>query len=246
MLHAIGSRKARLAHFRAAGLRVPLEDIVTSAVFGPLLFLSPADRDQCLRGLFGRLGLDMSACTGLLTLSLWPRCATDRRFRTRSIEPDVLVRDPTGVVAVIEVKWGAPLDEDELAGQWAALSARERDGAHHLLVVRSRAGYSASISEDGAHLLSCGYGRWNPAVRLWCEIAQAMEDLAEDLAVPGHLKTWALVVADFLRREDGLSMQGWSGLGLTRVDRYRARFRPRFFAQLRPVRRVEGTELWKI
>ncbi|MBB6122936.1 hypothetical protein FHS92_000643 [Sphingobium subterraneum] len=238
MLHAVSARKARLHHFRNAGTRVPLEDVVTSTVFGPLLFLAETDRDRVLRALLVGLGFTDKRWSGLLTLSFWIKRPTDPRIRPRSIEPDLIISDERGIVLLTEIKWGAPLDDGELAGQWACLDERERARARHLLIVRDKRPYHGQIRSDERLLRRYNLYPWPFKMHCWSDIAHSLEALGRSDAA-AHLRSWARTVAHFLRTEDGFAMRGWTRLELNAVEAYVPRFRQAWWSNLHIVSRVE-------
>ena len=137
MLHAINGRKARLGVFRSAGIRVPLEDVVTSTVFGPIEFMSPEDARRSIDLICEALALPLPTSVGPLRAVFWPRLPlADDALRVRYSEPDLVFADDVGLVMVVEIKWGAPLSENELAAQWSALSHVDRGRATHVLLVQ--------------------------------------------------------------------------------------------------------------
>jgi hypothetical protein len=113
VLHAVVRRKAS-TFLRSKGTRTPLEDIITSTVFGPLQFFAPADALEALTVAFDlpRPQWTPAACW----FGFWPRGVDD------SIEPDLSVRFEGGhgerVTLLVEVKWNAPFGEAQALRQW--------------------------------------------------------------------------------------------------------------------------------
>lgn len=114
MMHAQIQRKRR---------RIALiEDEVTSTIFEPLCYLDPADAwDACLAA-FGRPAVfDGMPSPDDLELCFWPKWNYPGR---RYVEPDLVLRALTGGVLratiIIEVKWGARLEDEQLFVQWKA------------------------------------------------------------------------------------------------------------------------------
>lgn len=214
MLHAINSRKARLGAFRSAGSRVPIEDVVTSTVFGPLEFMSPEDRRAAVDCLEEALAIRQSGSLGPVQVRFWPRLQlADDALRARYVEPDLILADAAGAFLVVEVKWGAKLGEHELAAQWVALSPSERRRSFHLLLVQETERYREAIQIDAALLERRGFTPWHAVVRSWksltaLPIAAARHERSEGV------RLWAAAVSDFVRREHRFSMHGWDQIGL--------------------------------
>lgn len=125
MMEAVARRKAHWL-FRAgseknfSGMRRPQEDMVTSAVFGSIRLMSPEDR---LRAIEMLLGQNAFKATGFskyhdIEIELWPRLNGSQG--RRHVEPDVLLK-AADKTAVVEVKWHAPLSEQQLEQQIEAV-----------------------------------------------------------------------------------------------------------------------------
>ena len=104
------------------GKRRPQEDMVTSAVFGSVRLMSREDRFKAVELILGR---DAFHASGLanghnIEVELWPRLVS---LEGRShVEPDVLLRS-ADKTTIVEVKWHAPLSEQQLEQQIKAVGA---------------------------------------------------------------------------------------------------------------------------
>lgn len=237
MLHAVNSRKARLAAFRGAGLRVPLEDVVTSSIFGPLDFMNATDRKAAIELFIEALAIKRPAWSGEIRLLFWKkRAAVHPSMRKRYVEPDLIVADDKGARMVVEIKWGAPLGKQELAAQWSCLSPAERSAALHVLLVREPSRYRADIAVDGVMLGNAGLTPWRIVLCSWSDLARL-----DRLRVPSpRVRQWALAVADLLQREEQRVAHGWQNLMFRPVQRWFCGFRRPWFDAVRPVPRKES------
>lgn len=218
MLHAVNRKKARLDAFRGAGLKVPLEDMVTSTIFGPLLFLDQQEATDALRLLLSALELTPPAWTGPAHLSLWPKHKTIEHLRSNYVEPDAEIVDSSGNALVIEVKWGAPLSEYELASQWLALDEKARATSQHLLIVLERhSSYQTAIKADRNQIRQHCDVNWPIRMVTWRRMADAFHAIGADMRLNAGTRRWALGVHGFLRREDPRALGGWNELGLAEV-----------------------------
>jgi hypothetical protein len=242
MLHAINNRKARLSAFRGAGIRVPLEDVVTSTIFGPLEFMAPVDRERAIAGIAEALALPIPAAEGSLSAQFWPRFPLSQEgLRARYSEPDLVITDSAGPLVVVEVKWGAPLSENELAAQWISLAPLARRRAIHLLLVQDPEAYRHDFERDGALIEQIGEGPWRSFLKSW----RTMASLPLLTARPGTyeaVRRWADAVGAFLRREDRLALHGWDEIGLRLTKHLGWQFRQPWLSQFHTVEKYE--EWW--
>lgn len=218
MLHAVNRRKARLDVFRGAGLRVPLEDVVTSTVFGPLLFIDQAEAAAAINRLLATLGIARPDWAGPTHLELWPRRKAPPDLRSNYVEPDAEIVDAAGNSLMIEVKWRAPLGLNELAAQWLSLPPEARATSRHLLLVLETGPYAAAVASDRKLVAAaCDLG-WQLIPISWRRMADAFRAIGSDISLNAGTRRWALGVHGFLRREDPLSLVGWSGLEMAPVE----------------------------
>ena len=235
MLHAVNNRKARLGAFRGAGIRVPLEDVVTSTVFGPLEFMSAEDRRRSIDLVCEALAVEIAERRGPMRVLFWPRLpVSDASLRTRYSEPDLMLADDVGPVMVVEIKWGASLSERELASQWTAIGSSGRRRAVHLLLVQEPGIYRRDVDLDREMVDAAGMGPWPLQMRNWRSLT-AVEVLSRRADASEPVRAWASAVTAFLRREHRMSMHGWDEIGLMSVEEAEWTFRQRWFSEVRPV-----------
>ncbi len=240
MLHALNGRKARFAAFRGAGLRLPLEDVVTSSIFGPLDFMREDDRAEALTKLLSELGLSVPPLSGSIRLLFWPKLPVgDVSLRSRYTEPDLVLADGRGPRVILEVKWGAPLGEHELAAQWSSVPALMRADALHLMIVRQPSEYQADIASDKALLGRSGCAPWRFEMRSWREVARAAKLVASSKVAPAT-QAWCGAVANLLGREERCAIHGWNSLALHRVPAADWRYRRPWFDHLLAVNYLQG------
>lgn len=214
MLHAINRKKARLDAFRGAGMRVPLEDVVTSTVFGPLQFMDQAEVGAAIDRLLATLNIPRPMWVGPAQLSLWPRRKPPPELRTNYVEPDAEIVDTAGNTLMIEVKWRAPLSLNELAAQWLSLPPEARPASRHVLLVLETQPYAAAIAKDRKLIAAACDLEWPVIPISWRRMADAFRAIGADISLNPGTRRWALSVHSFLRREDPLSLVGWSDLGI--------------------------------
>lgn len=224
MLQAVNRKKAKLDVFRGAGLRVPLEDVVTSTVFGPLQFIDQTEVTAAIDRLLLTLGIARPIWVGPTHLELWPRRKAPSNLRSNYVEPDAEIVDSSGNSLMIEVKWGAPLGLNELAAQWLSLPPEARSTSRHLLLVLETAPYAAAVATDRKLVATaCDLG-WPLIPINWRRMADAFRAIGADISLNAGTRRWALGVHGFLRREDPLSLVGWSSLDMAPVDHAGWRF----------------------
>jgi len=218
MLHALNARKARLRNLISGEGRIPFEDIVTSTVFGPLTLLRSDERAAVIGAIAQQCDIP-AAGDDFCSLHLWSR-RDGNRFRPRSVEPDVVVDFGNGAQILIEVKWGAALDRNELAAQWASLSPVERQQSYHLLLVREPSRYAEAIREDEEELRKwLGETDWRHRLRVcsWRAMADIVRRLEVRPDIDAGVRTWAKMVAVLLSREELRVQVGWGHLGLVEL-----------------------------
>lgn len=217
MLHAINRKKARMDAFRGPGQRVPLEDVVTSTLLGPLLFIDQNEAAAAAERILTSLTITPPAWSGPSHLSLWPKRNTADDLRRNYIEPDGEITDVVGNSLIIEVKWGAPLSPFELAAQWLSLSPEQRTTSRHLLIALEIGPYRADIDRDRRLIASRCDIPWAFHAVTWRRMADAFRAIARDVDLNSGTRRWAQAAHGFLRREDPRSLAGWDNLELAPV-----------------------------
>jgi hypothetical protein len=239
MLHAINRKKARLDVFRAAGQRVPLEDIVTSTVFGTLSLLRAEDQQEALTLLFTSMGATLPSWLGAPHILLWPkRQLIARGLRERYVEPDVEIVDGSGASLIIEVKWGARLGLHELSAQWLSLSPAARTASRHILLVLEPAAYRREVEKERVTVRERTRQAWPFQLCSWRDVADACRQLAAHVGLEQSIRHWAQQVQIFLLREDPKTLGGWSNLELVPVSPIEWRFGQGWFGELSSVGEV--------
>ncbi len=218
MLHAVNRKKARIDAFRGPGLRVPLEDVISSTIFGPLLFIDQAEAEAALSLMMLTLGIPPPDWVGPASLSMWPRRKTAEALRSSYVEPDAEIVDAAGTSLIIEVKWGARLSESELAAQWLSLSPDARARSRHLLIALETNSYRGAIEQDLKSIRRECALPWPIHCVSWRRMADAFREIGRDMRLNAGTRRWAQGVHGFLRREDPRSLVGWDGLDLLQVD----------------------------
>ncbi|KQQ87221.1 hypothetical protein [Massilia sp. Leaf139] len=211
MLHAFDRHKSSF-HIRYLGVkdelepRVSSEDEITSLVFGPMDFLSPADNWRCWETILNhqasrkRGGLPPpdffapSFTPTACTLLFWPK--------KDKVEPDlhIVFSDTHGTrrSLLVELKWNAPLSgDDQLEKQWERY--HEGEHAHSLHVFIAKRVEELQVDETSWACLGEG-GAAASRLRLlsWHEFRHEIEGLgaAPDLPVP--LRRWCRLTSHFL------------------------------------------------
>lgn len=136
MLHAIYRKKSQLPAQRYAAsagaqdTRRTQEDEITSTIFGPLDFMSVEALRKVIGSLFER---ELPPKSSNISIEFWP--GYDR------VEPDVVfiedLEDKRKNAYIVEVKWNAPLGEEQVERQIDAVEAIE--GIHrtsHIVLSR--------------------------------------------------------------------------------------------------------------
>jgi hypothetical protein len=219
MLHAVNHRKAKLQVFRAPGLRVPLEDVVSSTVFGALMFMPANQRLAIVNRLWRDLGLSPFAETDDVQIDFWPkRPIDDSKFRTRYVEPDIVVSSPSGRLTLVEIKWGAQLSDLELSSQWLSLEEKRRKTSDHLLLVLEPRDYDRGVAACRNVLKGRLVTDWPLRIHPWRRFADVCRHLAVDVDLDAGARLWARQVHAFLRREDPDGLAGWENLELRSAD----------------------------
>lgn len=240
MLHAVNRRKARLDAFRNAGDRVPLEDVVTSTLFGPLLFMESEQLAAVTARLLTSLNMPGPAFEGPLQLSLWPKHKTDPALRISHVEPDAVIADAAGTSLLLEIKWGAPLSERELAAQWLSLLADARPRSQHLLIVLEPGVYDRAVSADRQFLARQQPDQpWPLTVRSWRRVADAFQAIGIDTEFAPGIRRWAQAAHAFLKREDPRSLTGWEALDVPAIEPIDWQFSVPWFEMLRPALAID-------
>ena len=227
MLEAIAGGKASMTRLMGRPGRQPREDMVTSALFGPLRMMTPRDRARALSAL---LGVPLSDATTVEVKLWWPK--------GRGRQTDVLIQATRGGDAVrvlVEVKWGAPLSENQLVDYAELVRTRHGRPPDNVVLLGYEQHHEVAVETQETTL-----GR-EVVRRRWREAARALRDEARrETGQAGAVEVWADQVFRFLQRTGkGHLFAGFEGLGIRSPGRgaisYRAAGSPPWFA--RPLER---------
>jgi hypothetical protein len=141
MLHATEKNKTRL-YKRYQGVRefdvhgnITAEDEITSLLFGPLEFMTPAAVWCIAMKMLGDKAPTKAILPSKFELNFWPKL-------TSGIEPDATLvfdwEDGEQQIAILfEMKWNASLSgDDQLHNQWHDFRALHGDNAYHLFIAK--------------------------------------------------------------------------------------------------------------
>jgi hypothetical protein len=199
MLHAVEKKRATAFLARVESMepmRHPLEDMITSTVFGPLELMPENDAG---RGLARILGIGLRSID---SIKFWPR----RNLNGESIEPDLVVDCQTdtsqSLELRIEVKWNSPFDPDQIEKQ-SRLSPPPNHQVRSIAVVRDLSSARAEWKKS-KHSSSCKL-----LIRSWREIA---DNAKADTTAPRWLRRWIDLVRTFLREQHEIPFSGFASL----------------------------------
>ena len=210
MLHAINARKARLERVIDGVGKQPREDLITSALFGTIQFLSPPARRLALQALLGgELGGDAE-------IYLWPYL----KHSGENAEPDVVLRVNTDKGLgywIVEVKWGAPLGDEQIGREIRTLGDGEcRRGGMPFERNRNVVGYTLLGAEPKhAASMQTAQEQFNDLIHseTWRKVTERLRKLASQSNDDPGLKAWAGTAEDFLRgTPKGSVLDQWSDL----------------------------------
>lgn len=180
------------------GKRRPQEDMVTSAVFGSILLMSPEDRRRALEIILGRECFEAVGFSGNadIDISLWPRLEglEGRRY----VEPDALLFC-AGKTVIVEVKWHASLSDCQIEQQIEVAVKRLTGHIVTAVVLLGEAGV-----EDEVFGMPCFRRTWRDVsgeLQLWTSKANS------------SLERWVKTMSAFLQKTDmGRVFEGLSTL----------------------------------
>lgn len=139
MLQAMTRNKARRYLIDRTSTRVPTEDIMSACVFGGLEYFPEPVKTNLLNAM---LSAKIGKFSAVEEVVLWDR---------EEIEPDVsitgLTEDGQSYTILIECKWAAPLDSEQIRRQAEKLRTLGVGKTEHLVVLRSSVGPDAAMFE---------------------------------------------------------------------------------------------------
>lgn len=225
MLQGLGQRKVRLRQLFGSSSRCPFEDVITSTVFGPLDFLPAQDAWMVVRALARKIGVPDDFLTNEVdhvSIRFWWRLPS--AYRERSIEPDLVI-DALGngtlvFRLIVEVKWGAALETDQLVAAWDAFPLQERLRSYQLLLVLNPGSYERWVEDElkGRDENDTRKDGWDQRLKIcsWRELSDAVRALTAAPVSPG-VQRWADLTVGLLQHEDVSAQIGWERTGLKAV-----------------------------
>ena len=221
----MSKKKAVLSDFLSAFERKPVEDVITSTIFGPLSFFCRDDIGYMFENFLKIFGVqDFSIYSELpITIEFWENIKT-QKYRKRHVQPDVVIKAGNSIRILIEVKWESVLSESELAAQWLALSKDEMKNSFHLLITRrARNDYTECIRRDAVLINRCS-PEWE-SVRFrhvkWSDISSFLAAL---ISPPDCVNAWTALVLKFLQGCSIIGIRAWDAIGIAEVGELSWRF----------------------
>lgn len=210
MLHAFNQKNVRrvLTHPRRDHAIAKNEDGVTSMVFSPLVFMPPASSIAVLQEIVGRelviavAGREPIACD----LTFWPsdlRAVGRDGVGATRCEPDFIAtldfQSGASIIVVGEIKWDWAVPTDQLQQQLdrqLEAVAHQYPGVIVIMLTITKQLPTPPLT--------------GTTQRSWIDVHRAAATLAQGApgAPEGH---WGTLVAEFLRRAEQMSFQGFSG-----------------------------------
>ena len=186
MLHAVAQRKARSFLIRSAGTRgtIPLEDIITSSVFGPLAVLEPHRVWTALHIAFEMHPPDWKPARS--DVVFWPRSSD-------GVEPDMMVNfgdlQENRLRFLIEIKWNSGFGHEQASRQWDAFG-----GPHvrHIFIARDALSIRKHWTDDPV----TPEWRASRVAVTWSDMKDRLR--REAVRQDQQLARWAMLVDNFL------------------------------------------------
>lgn len=213
MLHAIHKNKTRVynrykGHPTPDEKRVSEEDEITSIVFSPLTFMSPEDNAYFWHFISSKkLAINKSSPPLSSTIEMWPsRTSSETGNR---IEPEILINliyPDTKITLIVELKWNAPLSENQLQKQWCNFleSAEQENGVQIFIGRDTSTAIKAKEEPD----------KWIDPNKLiilsWSEIIALLG--SEDFKGSEILKSWSKLLCDFMSKLGIRAFKGFNEL----------------------------------
>ncbi|WP_256807490.1 hypothetical protein [Bradyrhizobium sp. Bra64] len=222
---------------KADGAQLIVEDAITSALFTPVRFMSPADVFKIVALLAGENDASEPDWT---SVQLWPMLDVAPGYRNkRYVEPDVLIDLHYGdhtLRIVIEVKWDAAFGEDQVEMQIASASRdlKVGDKLQHLSIVK----YGSSDAQ----------ARGKTSLRQWSSILVDLMSAKSRVAHsprPACFVEWCESAASFLRMQGIGTFNGVDVLQLKDVERVGGFLEYFQWATLKPIQRESESISWR-
>lgn len=204
MFHALIAKKARIDNIIDGATRHPREDLVTSALFGTVTFLTPPARQAALSTLIGH---ELPADAKVI---LWPPLAPCAGTDGKSTEPDVVLQYPGGTGPeywIVEVKWGAALGNDQIRREINAVKDGDCPKGALPNPPRAVVGYTL-LGREAKHTTMFDRAREScrksdTALEFqsisWPDLTERLRALTQAKDTDAGLKAWADATATFLK-----------------------------------------------
>ena len=202
----------------------PIEDEVTSCVFGPLRFMEPRQAWASCLMLFDIQDSASDLEPDRICIRFWPKFFRNDG-RGSYVEPDVHIlawRNGELIATIlVEIKWGAALGFDQLLDQWRFMEA----GRYVPEVLRSRS-WHVLLSDRPTRDTACIENQraraddedipWENRliVRAWHQVAN---QLSEWVRCPETLTSWRRDLIDFLSAVGVVPFDGFERNGIALV-----------------------------
>ena len=208
MFDAVVARKARMEMVIDGLGKQPREDLVTSALFGTLRFLTSTGQQRAIEALLG------VALAGPVEIFLWPYL----RGRGENSEPDVVIRSVDGSYWIVEVKWGAGLGADQVGREIRTVQNGECRRGGLPKGSRKVVGYTLLGALDKHTSAMDGARRdvgdvINLFALPWTAVTENLRALVKGSSEDLGLVSWARLAASFLGGEpEGKVLGEWPDL----------------------------------
>lgn len=247
----IGQSGRRMYDWIASKRRgtTPIEDEVTSCVFGPLRFMDPGQAWASCLMLFDIQDRTPDLQPDRICIRFWPKF-----FRNDGqgsyVEPDVHILawrygELTATI-LVEVKWGAELGSSQLLDQWRFLSVSGykgeelRDRSWHVFLSDRPIRDKAAKEEQESRTNRNGIG-WHDRllVKAWHEVATKLD---ETVNCSGGMEVWRTDLIRFLSAQGVTPFDGFRRERIRRVKSVTLRMDKYALPTLSAVKRVD----WRI
>lgn len=196
MFDAIAARKFQFDRLIDGEKTRRREDLVTSSLFGAIRFLPSLARQRALQIL---VGAEVAGCDEVL---LWPRFVLDGN----TVEPDVVLRLNDGAdwtFWIVEVKWGAPFQKDQIGRQIRAVQNCECRKGEIPGGPRRVTGYTL-LGAEPKHAIELDSARRGFKDLLfrkieWPALVKNLGRAGREQEQDSSFKAWAEAAAGFLR-----------------------------------------------
>ncbi len=203
----------------------PIEDEVTSCVFGPLRFMEPRQAWASCLLLFDIQDSASDLEPDRICIRFWPKFFRNDG-RGSYVEPDVHIlawRNGELIATIlVEIKWGAALGFDQLLDQWRFLSVNGykgdelRERSWHVFLSDRPIRDKAAREEQEARATRNGIGWRNRLlVKAWHQVATILEETAKRSE---GMEVWRTDLVRFLSAQGVSPFDGFRRERVCRVE----------------------------